>query len=295
MSNPRAVYSPIFNRPKLSHPEGARVLVWPVINIEQWDINGAMPRTILPAPQGREVLPDIANFGWFDYGLRVGFWRMKEVLDRRSIRATLSLNAVVCDTCPQIVEESVSAGWEILAHGYIQRVINAEPDERQVIRRTLDRIAEFTGTRPRGWMGPGLAETFDTPDILADEGVEYVCDWCNDDQPYQLTVKTAQLISIPYTVELNDITIYAVQNHSSQEMFNRTRDQFDRLYEEGAESTRVMAISTHPYITGVAHRIKYYDEIFEYLAGFDGVRFLTAGEVLDWYLQETRAAPDKVA
>lgn len=289
MGNSRADYSPIFDRPKLSHPEDARVLVWPVINIEQWDINGPMPRTILPAPQGREVLPDIANYGWFDYGLRVGFWRMKRVLDARGIRATLSLNAVVCDTCPRIVEESVKAGWEILAHGFIQRVINVEPDERDVIRRTLDRIAEFTGTRPRGWMGPGLAETFDTPDILAEEGVEYVCDWCNDDQPYQMKVRSGQLVSIPYTVELNDVSIYAVQNHPSPEMFTRTRDQFDALYEEGGESPRVMAISTHPYIMGVPHRIKYYDQIFEYISGFDGVRFMTAGEVLDWYLRETGA------
>ena len=287
MSNPRAEFSPIFDRSKLSHPRSARVLVWPVVNVEVWDINGPMPRTVLPAPQNREVLPDIANFGWFDYGLRVGFWRIKRVLDRHKVRATLSLNAILCDSAPQVVTESVAAGWEVLAHGYIQRVLNAEPDERDVIKRTLDRIEEFTGTRPRGWMGPGLAETFDTPDFLAAEGVQYCCDWCNDDQPYDMNVKDGRLVSIPYSVELNDITISAVQHHPSDEILRRTKDQFDTLYAEGEESTRVMAISVHPYITGAAHRIKYYDEIFKYLCDFEGVEFVTAGEVLDWYVGET--------
>ena len=181
MSNPRADFSPIFDRKPLKLPGSARVAVWPVINVEEWDINEAMARTVLPTPQGVSVIPDIPNFGWFDYGLRVGFWRMKQVLDNYGIRATVSLNASVCLSYPQIVEESVKAGWEMLAHSYIQRVINKEPDERYAIRRTIDTIAEFTGTAPRGWMGPGLAETFDTPDILAEEGVEYVADWCNDD------------------------------------------------------------------------------------------------------------------
>ena len=180
MANPRADFSPIFDRKPLKLPGGARVAVWPVINVEEWDINEPMARTVLPTPQGVSVIPDIPNFGWFDYGLRVGFWRMKQVLDSYNIRATVSLNASVCHSYPQIVTESVKSGWEMLAHSYIQRVINKEPDEREAIRRTISTIEEFTGKAPRGWMGPGLAETFDTPDILAEEGIEYVADWCND-------------------------------------------------------------------------------------------------------------------
>ena len=283
MPNPRAAYSPIFRRKPLALPDNARIAVWPVINIEEWDIHEPMARTVLPTPQGRSVIPDIPNFAWFDYGLRVGFWRLKRVLDRHGIRATVSLNASVCLTYPQIVTESLESGWEMMGHGFIQRVINAEPDERAVIRRTIDTIKEFTGTAPRGWMGPGLAETFDTPDILAEEGIEYLCDWCNDDQPYPMKVKRGKLVSIPYTLELNDIPIYAVQHHRSPEIFERTRDQFDTLYREGAESARVMAISTHPYITGVPHRIKYYDMIFDYIRQFEGVAFMTGSEILDWY------------
>ena len=242
-----------------------------------------MARTILPTPQGRSVIPDVPNFAWFDYGLRVGFWRLKEVLDRHRIRATVSLNASVFLSYHQVVEESLKSGWEIMGHGFIQRVINAEPDERDVIRRTIDTIREFTGTAPRGWMGPGLAETFETPDILAEESIEYLCDWCNDDQPYAINVRSGRLVSIPYTLELNDIPIFAVQHHSSPELFLRGRDQFDTLYREGADTARVMAISTHPYITGVPHRIKYFDMVLNYIRRFKGVAFMTGSEILDWY------------
>lgn len=288
MANPRADFSPIFDRKRLKLPGGARVAVWPVINVEEWDINEPMARTVLPTPQGVSVIPDIPNFGWFDYGLRVGFWRMKQVLDKHGIRATVSLNASVCLSYPQIVEESVKSGWEMLAHSYIQRVINKEPDERVAIQKTISTIKEFTGTAPRGWMGPGLAETFDTPDILAEEGIEYVADWCNDDQPYPMKVKSGSLVAVPYTVELNDIPVYLVQHHRSPELFERAKDHFDTLYREGEESARIMCVSTHPYITGAAHRIKYYEKIFEYIRQFDDVVFMTGSEILDWYNEETK-------
>ncbi|MCH7713022.1 MAG: polysaccharide deacetylase family protein [Chloroflexi bacterium] len=290
MANPRADFSPIFDRKPLRLPGGARIAVWVIINMEEWDINEAMARTVLPTPQGREVIPDIPNFAWFDYGLRVGFWRLKRVLDRRNIRATVSLNASLCLSYPQVVRASLDSGWELMGHGFVQRVLNVEPDEREVIRRTISTIEEFSGKAPRGWMGPGLAETFDTPDILAEEGIEYVCDWCNDDQPYPMKVKSGQLVSVPYTLELNDIPIHLVQHHRSPELYERAKDQFDTLYQEGAESARVMAISTHPYITGVPHRIGYFDKIFEYISQFQGVVFMTGSEILDWYKAETGIA-----
>ena len=283
MSNPRADYSPIFNRPPLKLPGDARIAVWPVVNVEEWDINTPMARTVLPAPQGVSIIPDVANYSWFEYGLRVGFWRLKEVLDRHNIKATVSLNASICRSYPAIVEESINSGWEIMGHSFIQRSIALEEDERDIIRKTIQLIKETTGSAPRGWMGPGLGETFDTPDILAEEGIEYVCDWVNDDQPYRMKVKNGKLVSIPYTLEINDIPIYLVQNHPSPEIFERAKEQFDVLYHEGRESARIMAISTHPYITGVPHRIRFYDQIFQYIEKHEGVLFMTGSQILDWY------------
>jgi allantoinase len=283
MSNPRAEYSPIIDREPLYLPGGARLAIWVIINVEVWDFNAPMARSIIPYPQGKVVIPDVANYSWFDYGTRVGFWRLKEVLDRHGIRATMSLNATVCTDYPRIVEESQKSGWEFLAHSFTQRVMSLEDDERDVIRRTVKLIEKTTGQTPRGWMGPGLSETYDTPDILAEEGIEYVADWVNDDQPYPMKVKSGTLIAIPYTLEINDITIHLLQQHRSPELFERTRDQFDTLYREGADTARVMAIAVHPYVTGAPHRIKYFDQIFEYIKQHEGVLFLTGSEIVDWY------------
>lgn len=283
LRNPRAEYLPIIDREPLRLPGGARVAVWIIINVEVWDFNAPMARTIIPYPQGTVVIPDVANYSWFDYGVRVGFWRLKKVLDKHGIRATLSVNATVCESYPRIVEESLKSDWEFLAHSFTQRVMSMEEDERSAIRKTIDLIEKTTGQAPRGWMGPGLSETFDTPDILAEEGIEYVADWVNDDQPYPMKVKSGTLIAIPYTLEINDITIYVIQQHRSPELFERARDQFDTLYREGAENARVMAIAVHPYVTGAPHRIKYFDRIFQYMKRYEGVLFMTGSEIIDWY------------
>ena len=157
MPNPRADYLPIHHRPTLKLPDKARIAVWPVVNVEEWDINSPMARTVLPSPQGVPTMPDIPNYSWFDYGLRVGFWRMKGILDRHSIRATLSVNAAVCHHYPQIISETVASGWEMLGHGFIQRVMNLEEDERDVIRRSMETIEAAAGKKPRGldgsWLG----------------------------------------------------------------------------------------------------------------------------------------------
>ena len=170
-----------------------------------------------------------------------------------------------------------------MGHGFVQRAINLEEDERGVIRRTIEKIREKTGRAPRGWMGPGLAETFETPDILAEEGIEYVCDWVNDDLPYDMKVRSGSLVSVPYTMELNDIPIYLIQHHRSPEIYERSREQFDRLYEEAEGGARIMAIATHPYITGVPHRIGYLDKAIAYVKERPDVLFMTGSEILDWY------------
>lgn len=283
MSNPRADYAPIINRRPLKLPGNARVAVWVVVGVEEWDFNAPMPRALLSPPQGVSVVPDVVNYSWVDYGLRVGFWRLKEVLDRHGIRANLCLNASICNSHPLIVDESLKSGWEMMAHGYTQRALHLEKDERDVIRRSIQTIREKTGQAPRGWIGPGLAETFNTLDILAEEGIEYVGDWANDDQPYPMKVKKGRLFSIPYLLELNDVPIYIVQHHRAPEFFERAREAFETLYEEGSKNARVMAIGVHPHIMGVPYRIRYFDKIFQFMKKYDGVLFMTGGEIVDWY------------
>jgi peptidoglycan/xylan/chitin deacetylase (PgdA/CDA1 family) len=229
------------------------------------------------------AVPDIPNYSWYDYGNRVGFWRIKGVLDKHGVKGTLSLNSECCNTTPRIVEECVKSDWEILAHGVVQRILPAEKDERAVIRKTIEMIEKFTGKRPRGWMGPGLQETWHTPDILVEEGLEYVADWVNDDEPYPLQVKTGSLIALPYTVELNDIPVHLVRNQGSSGFHDMIRAEFETLYEEGKTRAKILTISMHPYISGVAHRAGYLDKALGYLKQQPGVIFMRGVDILDWY------------
>jgi allantoinase len=276
-------YSAIIDRPALRLPQSARVAVWIIVNVEEWDIQGPMPRTVLPPPSGAQVIPDVPNFAWSEYGMRVGFWRLKSVLDRHKIKVTLAINGSVCLTYPRIAEASLEAGWEFMAHGFIQKPMHQVEDQREAIRKSVEVIRKFTGKTPSGWLGPGLTETPETLDLLAESGLQYVADWVNDDQPYEIKTAHGPLFSIPYSVELNDIPMMVLQHHDAEEFFRRAKDQFETLYAEGVKSARVMAIAVHPYITGVPHRIKYFDKVLAFLKKQRGVLFWTGEQILQWY------------
>ena len=279
----RIAYSAIVDRPTLSLPNGARLAVWTIVNVEEWSIERNMPRTVLPPPYGQPLLPDLPNWSWHEYGMRVGFWRFLEVLNRFNLKATLAINGSVCTSYPRVAEAGLKAGWEFMGHGYIQRPMHHVEDQKKAIRDTVDAIRAFTGKAPRGWEGPGLTETYDTIDWLKEAGIEYVADWVLDDQPCTIQTAHGPMVSVPYTVEMNDIAMMVLQNHPSEEWLRRGIDQFDRLYAEGEKSARVMAISVHPYITGVPHRIGYLERLYEYILQRPGVLMWTGEQILDWY------------
>jgi peptidoglycan/xylan/chitin deacetylase (PgdA/CDA1 family) len=279
----RVPYSAIVDRPTLSLPNGARLAVWTIVNVEEWSIERNMPRTVLPPPYGQPLLPDLPNWSWHEYGMRVGFWRIHEALGRLGLRATFAINGSVCKSYPRVAEAGLKAGWELMGHGYIQRPMHHVEDQRAAIRDTVEAIRQFTGKAPRGWESPGLTETYDTIDWLAEAGIEYVADWVLDDQPCMIKTAHGPMVSVPYTVEMNDIAMMVLQNHPSEEWLRRGIDQFDRLYLEGEKSARVMAISVHPYITGVPHRIGYLEKLYEYILQRPGVLMWTGEQILDWY------------
>jgi allantoinase len=279
----RFEYSAIVDRPPLRLPGGARLVVSTVVNVENWNFDETIPRQVLTTPAGVEALPDVPNWAWHEYGMRVGFWRLKAALDGFGIRATTSINASVCLEYPRIAQAALNAGWEFMGHGFGQKAMNAVEDERQVIRQTIDTIRDFTGKAPRGWLGPGLTETANTLDILAEEGIEYVCDWVMDDQPCEMNTTTRPVVMVPYSVELNDITIMVIQHHESRVLFERVMAQFERLYQEGEDSARVMALCVHPYVSGVPHRIAQFERILGELTTRPGVLFWTNEQILDWY------------
>jgi peptidoglycan/xylan/chitin deacetylase (PgdA/CDA1 family) len=237
----------------------------------------------LPPPYGQPILPDLPNWAWHEYGMRVGFWRFHELLQDLKIKATLAINGSVCKSYPRIAKAALDAGWEFMGHGWIQRPMHHVEDQRKAIRDTISAIRDFTGKAPRGWESPGLTETFDTIDYLAEEGIEYVADWVLDDQPCLIDTTKGPIVSVPYTVEMNDISMMAVQHHASSEWLQRGIDTFDRLKKDGAKQPRVMAISVHPYITGAPHRIGYLQKLYEYILASEGVVVWTGEQILDWY------------
>ena len=230
-----------------------------------------MPRTVLPPPMGEPLLPDVPNWAWHEYGMRVGFWRFLETLSARRLKATFAVNGSACALYGEACRAALDAGWEFMGHGYVQRPMHRVDDQRAAIGDTIAAIKAFTGKPPRGWESPGLTETDETLDLLADAGIEYVADWVMDEQPVALRTQRSTIVSIPYTVEINDVVISAVQQQPSDEILRRGRDQFDRLYLDGRTAPRVMAISIHPYLTGVPHRIKYLEMLYDYILGHDGV------------------------
>jgi len=279
----RLTYEAIIDRPKLVLPDGARMAVWVIVNVEEWSIERAQPRTVLPPPMGQPLIPDVPNWSWHEYGMRVGFWRFMSVLERHKIIPTLAINGRVCESYPRVAGAAREAGWEFMGHGYVQGPMHRVENQKKAIEDTVEAIRKFTGKPPRGWESPGLTETEETLDLLRGAGIEYVADWVVDDLPTQLRTVHGPMIVVPYTVETNDITIYALQNHRSDELFNRGREQFDQLYRESADNARIMAISIHPYITGVPHRIRFLDELLGYIRQKEGVAFMTGEAIADWY------------
>jgi allantoinase len=279
----RISFSPISDRPPLKLPAGNRLAVWVIVNVEEWNPREPMPRTVLTPPAGGSPSPDIPNWAWHEYGNRVGFWRMLEVLDRLQIKPALAINGSAISAYEPISRAAHQRGWEFIGHGYSQKNMQKVENEREDIRRTADAIESFTGRRPRGWLGPGLTETWETPDLLVEEGYHYVCDWVLDDQPTILKTRTRPIVNIPYTQECNDVAMMLIQHHKASEYRDRAIDQFEQLYVDAAPSARVMALVVHPYIMGVPHRLRYFREALEHIHAKPEVAFMTGEEILDWF------------
>jgi len=280
-------YSAINRRPKWMWPNGARLALWVVPNLEWFSLK--TPIASHPWEKAKEQqTPGVRQWGQRDYGNRVGVFRMMEVLDRHGIRATATTNADICDHHPEIIEDAVKLGWEFMGHNRTNTTrLNAVPveEEHALIRYCTEKLTRATGRKPLGWLGSGLTETWNTLDYLAAEGYKYVSDWVNDDQPYKMSVNGKQLVYMPYSYEINDSAQAANRFATGDEFGKMMRDAFDVLYREGASSARVMAICLHPFIIGQPARSAPFDAALEYICGHEGIWKATGDEIVDAYLQ----------
>ena len=282
----RVDYSPIIDRPIIKWPNGARVALWISPNVEHYEYMPDDDAARTPWP--RTPFPDVQQYSYRDYGNRVGFWRMLETLDKYNIRSCVSLNVAVLEHFPEIRDAMVERNYDYMSHGiYNTRYLYTytEEQEREFYRDTIETLKLHTGKQLKGMLGPAISGTERTPDLMAEAGLIYHTDWMHDDQPVPIKVKYGKLISVPYSIELNDSSLLR-DNHYEGDYFARIcKAQFDQLYKEGAESGRVMCIALHPFLIGQPHRIKYLDEILSHIMSHDGVWQTTADEIADYYIE----------
>jgi allantoinase len=286
MISDRIAYSPISRRPKLEWPGGARIALWVVPNIEHYEY---LPRPgQLRDPWPRMPHPDVLGYSRADYGNRVGFWRMLEVIDRYQIPCTASLNLAVYEHFPEIMEACDARKWEVLCHG----IYNSdflwglpEDEEREFIAECVRTHRRLTGRELPGWFSPAGTLTVNTPDLVAEAGIKYYCDWRFDEQPFPIKVKSGRLLTLPYQLEVNDGVNFrfAVE---AEAFAQAAIEMFDRLYRDSAENGRVMHIPLHPFLIGQPYRIRSLDRIFKHVLSHDGVWMATGGQIADWYLEQ---------
>lgn len=278
-------YSPIIDRPPVRWPGGARVAVWVAPNVEHYEY--LPPPSRFGDPWPRTAHPDVREYARRDWGNRVGFWRMLEVLDHHRVRATVSLNVAVLDHFPQIRDAIVARDWAIMSHGlYNTRTLfgMSEEEERAFYRETCEIVERNTGVSLRGMLGPTFSATPNTPRLMAEAGFRYQVDWFIDDQPFPIRVPEGRLCGVPYAWHLNDGLIFYGADDADH-FVQMCKDQLDCLLDEGAESGRVMCMSLHPFFFGQPHRVAPLDQALEHVMSREGVWMATADEIADWYLR----------
>jgi allantoinase len=286
MDNPLYDYSPIVARPPLALPGGARVAVWVGVNVEHYA--WGQPALSL-APFTAELVPDPTNYGWRDYGPRVGLWRLAEILERHGFPVSAITNSEVLDRYPEIVEEGRRRDWAWVAHGKNNSTwhVGMERDaEVELVGGIAERFEAATGRRPRGWLGPALTSTMNTTAVLAELGFSYTLDWAVDDQPFDMRVPSGRLLAVPYSSEINDIPLCFLHHQSGAGLRDAIVDQ---LYAEGADTPRVLGIGLHPFIAGQAFRAKHVAEALEHIAGHADVWRTTSDAIAAWYLEAVPA------
>jgi peptidoglycan/xylan/chitin deacetylase (PgdA/CDA1 family) len=291
MKNPRYDYSPIIGREQIAWPNDGRIALWVAPNIEFFHFD--MPIR----GSGSNHKPDVPGYTLRDYGSRVGVFRIMSVLDRFGIRASVLLNAEVCEHHPEIIAEGNKRNWEWLGHGLTNSVSMLDysaDEERGIIHKVKEIITASTGKEPKGWLGPGLGETFDTPDHLAAEGFEYVCDWGNDEQPTPMRVKTGRMIVVPYELGVNDIRVFNRENHTAEQYYRMVCDHFDTLYRDSISGGRVLCLPLHPFVIGLPFRISYLEKALEYICSHEGVWRTTSGEIAQFYYENYYKDPGRL-
>lgn len=289
-------WSPLIKRQPLRWPGGKKLAVVITMNCEYWDLtkDTSEPYYAGGPPMLPDSLPgnvaDYPNFTWREYGQRVGVWRMFRLFEEMGAPFSVTINAKTALERPEIVEYANARGWEIVAHNYEQGELLTRytfdiDKERALIDATLAVYEKVVGRKAKGWLSSSLRSTPNTPDILAERGLQFFCDYMNDEQPYLIQTPSGPIVNVPYTIEINDFTFFHRRAMSTWDAARMLKDQFDELYREGAESGRIMSVGLHPHVSGHPHRMPCFREFLAHAKKHPDVWWTTREEISSWYLQ----------
>lgn len=275
----RYEYSPIVGRRAFAWPRGKSLAVYVALNLEHYAFGEGLVEELVPGmPQ-----PDVLNHSWREYGNRVGAWRLARLFDELELPATVLVNSDLYAHCPEVVAAFRARGDEIAAHGRTNSERQSDLDpaaERALIGEATDTIARHEGRPPAGWLGPWIAETPVTPELLCEAGYTYVLDWCADDQPVWLATRTGRLLAVPYPQELNDSSAIIGRRVGADAFADMLVDQFDEMLEQAAEASLVMGVALHAYIVGQPFRLRHLRRALRHIAARrDAVWLTTAGGI----------------
>lgn len=285
MDHDRYDWSMLPQRKPVAWPGQARVALWVVPALEWFPLNmSGVP--FKPPGAMMTAYPDLRHYTLRDYGNRVGIFRLMKALERHGIRASVAVNAAVAVRYPSLIRECRQRDWEIIANGldmdHLHHAGLAMADEKKLVEDTLDILNNAAGKTVRGWLSPAKSESANTLDLLGAAGLDYVCDWVNDDMPYAMRTASGPLHAMPHPVDIDDYTILVQNHHTEDDFRDQLCDQFDVLYRESAtQGGRIMAISLHPWVIGQPYRIRALEEALQHIMRHKGVWAATGSEILD--------------
>lgn len=294
--NPRVPYAMSNRRKRLEPPGGKPIIVNLCMNVEYWPFDRPMPRGVLPPPHGAQIQPpDVPNYSWVEYGMRMGMQRFMDVTGSRGLPVSGLMNAQVADVYPDLMDAIVEAGWELVGHGWFQQSLKQVDDEEATIKRCLARLKQCDGQNVRSWLGPGLGETVDTVDLLAANGIEFLHDWVIDDLPFWIRTRHGPIVGLPYALELNDVPIYAIKGLSTDEMLKRLEATLAVFERETETNPRCLTFGLHPHIIGTPHISYWFEKALDILMAHDQVCFMTSRQIGDWFVEADGSGGTDVA
>ncbi|MBI4639773.1 MAG: polysaccharide deacetylase family protein [Candidatus Tectomicrobia bacterium] len=283
-------WSPIIKRGVLRWPENARVALCVIVNLEQMEWNpsqGSYQSATLAGGLGPRSFPDYTRFSHREYGHRVGIFRVLDVLETQGIKATVAMDALTAENYPYLVRHCLSRGCEIIGHGMsVSRMITShmsEQEEQEYIQASIEAVRRATGSAPAGWFGPEYGESSRTPQLLAQAGIRYVCDWANDEQPYRMKTSQGEIFTLPIMLELDDLNALWDRHIPIDRYREMLKEGFDTLYRDGAQNGRLLVLNLHPWLIGQPFRIGYLDDALGAMMRRQGVWTGTGSEIVDWY------------